>query len=232
MKRRSLTHTPHGTATPLIGAMPDGISMALGDKSFYRKSKHLPTFTKIWKKATLGGRGVLGKGLPEAGGLDRHSKARALAENATAGAASIALLSKGLATANPYAIAAGSHGTVGSSKALLAKLPIMQRMAAKDTRLGMRFGMGLGKEPLLHAVKRQVLDLGVSPGTSYGQMMGETLGRAARTEASGAVRRKLLKGLTQDKLTLRRAAPTLAGAAATPFAASALVGNNRRSNKK
>ena len=100
----------------------------------------------------------------------------------------------------------------------------MKAKSRRDTRLGFRYGLGLGKENLGNSLTRQALDVGLTPATSYGQTLGETLGAATRartTKALGRVLRSAAGGRkVSDKELLR------AGASGTGIAAL-LAANNR-----
>jgi hypothetical protein len=186
-RNKLLTQTSSGAATPFLSSLDDGVAMALGDKGFYnyRNRWHdMPTFKRWWEKATLGGRGVLGKGLPTAGKLDKPSKLKSTAEDVVGMALPGAVLATGL----PLSTALGAHGLAGAGKKLMvSNLPIFHRMGAASFRKGLGHGLGARRERFTEGLGRRLLEHGISPGVSYSQTLGEAIGTAARSAGMSGI---------------------------------------------
>ena len=232
---RSLVGTG-GEANPLVSPALAGISLALGDRPLYQKSKYLPTFQSAYHRVLHGKQGVAGK-----------VREGPLQEPTRGGLVSKTLPHWGTLAAAPLLATAGApglawHGTVGALKSIGAATPGGHAISMDNLRRGVRRGVLPGLSHGDNPYRRDVLEAILSPSLYDTERAIQPVVMAARDRLlqNGAQQFRNTLRETADKLTLRTKRPSvleetapgiLAGTGLGAAGALALSPRDRRERK-
>ena len=146
--RPTLMHTPHGDPTPVLNSLPDAVDRAVGRKALTaeRKTWLGKKLQAAYDTATLGGRDVLGPGLPFPRHLQAASKLREHGPNVALAAAGVPLAlgagAPGLALGT-----LGAHLGFGGVKGLVVQTSGVKRVAKRELGSGLARGIAPGAFP-------------------------------------------------------------------------------------
>lgn len=176
--RPTLLHTPHGDPTPVLSSLPDAIDRAVGRKALTaeRKTWLGKKLQSAYDTATLGGRGVLGPGLPFPRHLQAASKWRAHGPNVALSAAGVPLALgaaplMGVTGASGYALGTlGAHLGFGGVKGLVVQTSGVKRIAKRELGSGLARGVAPGAFP-------------DRPGSKVKQFLAESFGTPSAFDA-------------------------------------------------
>lgn len=213
-ERPHLLRTPTGDSTPIFGTFSDAVDRAVGKKSMYRERKTVVgrALQRAYERASLGGRGVLGKGLPEAGALQKPSLLRRHAPNVglTAAGFGTAVLTTGTGPLGLVAGTAGLHAGFGGFKGIVSNLPTIQGVARRGLGRGLLHGVmpGLKDTRLLPKVQNAVGETLLTPALRDSERVMSSVGRTALDDVGGAINRRVARRSSHSTSLSHRFIPT------------------------
>jgi hypothetical protein len=220
-KRPGLHRTPSGDTTPVFSSLSDAIDRATGKKGLYkrRKTRVGRALQRGYERATLGGRGVLGDGLPRAHALQQGSMVRRQAPNAILGVGGGIAAGLGAMAGGVVPMAAGTlgmHAGFGGVKGMASTTPFVRGIARRGIGRGLIQGAMPGVKdrgivrPVLNAMGETVL----TPALKDSERVMASVGRTAVDDMGGALTRGVGRakrpGLWRDRLAMTNHQKSLA----------------------
>jgi hypothetical protein len=212
-KRPGLHRTPSGDSTPVFGVLSDAIDKATGKKGLYkaRKTGVGRALQRGYERATLGGRGVLGDGLPRAAALQRPSLLRRQAPNAALGAVGTSGAVLGAMAGGALPMAAGTlgmHAGFGGIKGMVSRTPFVQGVARRGIGRGLIQGAlpGVKNTGMLRPVLNAAGETILTPALRDSERVMASIGRTAVDDVGGAITRGMGRakkpGLWSNRLAM------------------------------
>jgi hypothetical protein len=129
---------PQGELNPLVGPLLGGISMAVGERPFYKASKNLPTLKRLGIKALRGGHPYTEGGLPTQLGVLEKDPSWLRANYPHLLSAGVGLASHGLVPL-PASMLLG-HLAFSGGKNIVTTTPAFKKLITKSLHSGVRYG--------------------------------------------------------------------------------------------